>query len=298
MALQAQPKRQVAITIDDLPLGGDCSGPCEIQYVRQITAQLLTPFRDEHVPLIGFVNAGKCSSLARDHLRQLLEMWLDAGAELGNHTASHVDLNRTPLADYEADISNGEPAIRTALASRGLALRYFRHPFLHAGRDLETKHQLERYLGKHGYRIAPVTLDNSDYMFAAVYASALQRGDTELAARVKQLYVPYMESIFAFFEQRSIDVLGRDIAQILLLHVSKLNAEMMPDLIAMMRSRGYSFITLEEALKDTAYQLPDDYAGPGGFSWIHRWSKTKGMQPKGEPDEPSFIAEGFRALQR
>jgi len=26
--------------------------------------------------------------------------------------------------------------------------------------------------------------------------------------------------------------------------------------------------------------------GTGGFSWIYRWSKTKGMAPKGVPSEP------------
>jgi hypothetical protein len=63
----------------------------------------------------------------------------------------------------------------------------------------------------------------------------------------------------------------------------------MPDLLAMMRRRGYRFVSLDEALRDEAYRLPDDYTGPGGFSWIHRWSKTKGMAPKGEPDEPAWI---------
>jgi hypothetical protein len=35
--------------------------------------------------------------------------------------------------------------------------------------------------------------------------------------------------------------------------------------------------------------LPENYVGPGGFSWIHRWSMTKGMQSKGEPDEPEWV---------
>jgi len=153
---------------------------------------------------------------------------------------------------------------------------------------------LASFLDKRGYRVAPVTLDNSDWMFAAVYARALQRGDRKLAQRVRDAYLPYMESIFDFFEKRSSEVAGREIAQVLLIHANALNAEMMPALIGMMRSRGYSFVTLETALRDPAYQLRDDYAGPGGFSWIHRWSKTLGMPPRGEPDEPAFIAEGYR----
>src|ERR1022692_4846029 len=32
---------------------------------------------------------------------------------------------------------------------------------------------------------------------------------------------------------------------------------------------------------------------PGGFSWIHRWSRTKGMPNKGEPDEPEWVRKAF-----
>jgi peptidoglycan-N-acetylglucosamine deacetylase len=137
-----------------------------------------------------------------------------------------------------------------------------------------------------------VTLDNSDYMFAAVYARAK---DPALATRVKREYIAYMEAIFAFFEARSQEVVGREIAQTLLIHASQLNADAMPDLLAMMRGRGYQFVSLETALKDPAYSLPDEYFGPGGFSWIHHWSLAKKMAPKGEPDEPAWLLELYKA---
>jgi hypothetical protein len=47
--------RQVAITIDDLPRGGD-GGPYDFESMRAMTEKLLRPFR-EHIPVIGFVNA-------------------------------------------------------------------------------------------------------------------------------------------------------------------------------------------------------------------------------------------------
>lgn len=147
--------RQVAITIDDLPLGGGDPGPCTLDHVRPITAKLLRPFAEEKIPVIGFVNAGRCLELTAKGLREILDMWLDAGADLGNHTYSHPDLNSTSVEDFEADIIRGEPAVREALASRGKQLRYFRHPFLRTGRDLATKHAVDDFLSAHGYRIAP-----------------------------------------------------------------------------------------------------------------------------------------------
>ena len=274
--------REVAITIDDLPRGGD--GVTDAALTLQMTRKLLEPFRRERIPVTGFVH--EC--LRPEVLQDALKLWKAAGADLGNHTCSHSDLNSTPLEAYKADILKGERVTTKILGRRP---HYFRHPFLHAGKKVETKRSITSFLKDQGYTIAPVTLDNSDYMFAAVYAKAQQRNDTSLADRIRTTYLTYMDSIFDFFEKRSVEVAGHEIRQILLIHASQLNADTMPDLLAMMKRRGYTIVTLERALEDPAYQLPEEYVGPGGFSWIHRWSKTKGMPGKGEPEEPAWIRD-------
>ena len=68
-----------------------------------------------------------------------------------------------------------------------------------------------------------------------------------------------------------------------------LNADLIPDLLAMFRRRGYTFVSLDRALADDAYRLPDEYVGRRGISWIHRWSTTKGMPLKFEPDPPAWV---------
>jgi peptidoglycan/xylan/chitin deacetylase (PgdA/CDA1 family) len=274
------PVREVAITIDDLPRGGDAAGTPEIN--RAMTTKLLAPFRESHIPLIGFVN--EC--LHAGELPGLLAMWVAAGAELGNHTCSHSDLNGLPAAVFEAEIAEGESITTAAQGHRPV---YFRYPFLHTGKDAETRQDVERFLASQGYRNAPVTLDNSDYIFARVYANALATGDLAKAQHVHEAYLKYMESIFEFFETRSIEVTGHEVRQILLMRANQLNADSMPDLLAMMRHRGYTFISLEHALQDPAYSLPDTYVGLNGFSWIHRWSLAKGMKNKEEPEEPDWI---------
>ena len=185
--------REVAITIDDLPRGGD-GGPRTLADVRAMTSRLLQPFRDQRIPVIGFVNAGRQAEVGVEGLRQLLDLWLDAGADLGNHSSSHFDINNVPLDQYTADIVAGEPILRAALTARGKTLRFYRHPFLHAGPTADVKKGLQDFLDGHGYRVAPVTLDNSDYQYAALYTRPQYR------ERVRQEYVPYMESIVAFFE--------------------------------------------------------------------------------------------------
>jgi len=289
LPLSAQgPRRAVAITIDDLPRGGDGSGP-SFDAVWATNDKLLRPFKDGRIPLTGFVNAHHELTLGADKLRRLLDLWLDTGAELGNHTYSHPDINNVSLADYTANVAKGEPLVRAALAARGRTLRYFRHPYLHAGPTPEIKAGLQTFLDDAGYRVAPVTLDNSDYMYAALYIRPEHR------ERVRREYLPYMESVVEFFEKRSIEVVGREFPQILLIHDNQLNSDLMPELLDMFRRRGYRFISLDEALADDAYRLPEEYVGRGGFSWIHRWSKTKGLPAKGEPDPPAWVTAAFDA---
>src|SRR5580704_15960101 len=127
--------RQVAITIDDLPRGGD-RGPGDVASIRAMTEKLLRPFREQRIPVIGFVNEGNEGLSAKD-LRQILDLWLDAGADLGNHTYSHIDPNNVPIDEYTADILKGEPVLRAALAARGRKIECFRHPFLHTGPTAE-----------------------------------------------------------------------------------------------------------------------------------------------------------------
>jgi peptidoglycan/xylan/chitin deacetylase (PgdA/CDA1 family) len=284
-AFAAGEGREVAITIDDLPRGGD-GGPADVAGIRAMTEKLLVPFREQKIPVIGFVNAGR-TVLSPQELRGVLDLWLDAGADLGNHSFSHADINAVSLDEYTADILRGEPAIREALAARHRTLEYYRHPYLHTGPTPGSKKGLQDFLDGHGYRVAPVTLDDADYAYAFAYLKP------EFQSRVRREYVPYMESIVEFFERRSVEVLGQEIPQILLIHASQMNADLMPDLIAMFRRRGYRFVTLAQALKSPAYRSPDAYAGKGGFSWIHRWSQTKGMPGKSEPEPPEWVMRAF-----
>jgi hypothetical protein len=167
---------------------------------------------------------------------------------------------------------------------------------LHTGKTPDVKNRLESFLTAHGLRQAPVTFDNSDWMFAYVLLQARQKGDKALEERVLREYIPYMESVVEFFESRAVEMSGREFPQVLLMHANQLNLEMLPKLLDMFRRRGYRFITLREALKDPVYSLPNNYAGPGGFSWIHRWtmSMEKQLPKRAEPDEPKWLRDAYQ----
>lgn len=287
--------REVAVTFDDLPAS---YGDGDLLRLTAITKRLLDSIKRNNVPAIGFVNEAKLHRPNQIKERTaLLQRWLDAGLDLGNHTYSHIAIDQVPLSAYQEDVIRGETVIRSLLAEKGRKLKYFRHTQLRTGPTPEYKKGLEQFLASRGYTIAPVTIDNNDFMFAAVYGEAKMRGDTATMKRVADAYVPYMESVFEFFEKLSVDFLGYEVKQTLLLHANDLNADHFDDLVKMMRKRGYSFITLDEALKDKAYQLPDAL-DKKGLSWIHRWMKAKGMEIRPEPSEPKHVSDLFQAYLR
>ena len=286
-------KRQVAVTFDDLPATYG-----ELEDMRRITPAILASVKRNGVPVVGFVNERKLYRRGElDARTDILRAWLDAGCELGNHTFSHINLQRAPLAEYEEDVVRGETVTRMLLQERGMKLRYFRHPFLFTGTTPEYKEGLAKFLASRGYTVAPVTLDNNDYIFADVYYKAKKRGDAETARRVADAYVPYMESVFDFFERLSAETFGREVSHVLLLHANEINADRFDELASMMKRRGYAFVTLEEALKDPAYAEPDALYRKG-VSWIHRWRASKGLQQKWEPEVPKFVDELYKAGQR
>lgn len=287
-------RREVAVTFDDLPgVAMPRSQRCNSKVYSEMNRKLLRSVTAHRIPALGLVVESRlCEN--RRALRGILDMWLDAGLELGNHSYSHFDLNNTDLSRYQADVIRGEAAAKELLQKRGKKLRYFRHPFLHAGKDLKTKTALETFLKGRGYTLAPVTIDNQEWVFAEVYAMTMDRGDTAVGKLVAREYLRYMDTIFEFFEKRSVEVLGYEVRQMLLLHVNPLNADYFDELVGMMKRRGYSFVSVDRALGDPAYRLPDAYAGPVGLSWIHRWGLAKGIKVREEPREPQIIATLFR----
>jgi peptidoglycan/xylan/chitin deacetylase (PgdA/CDA1 family) len=292
-----KPDRAVSITIDDLPAAS--ANTMSASTMTEMTAKLLGTIRDQKVPVVGFVNEKKLYKLGEvDERIGALKMWLDYGFELGNHTYSHASLNKTPLPAWEEEVVRGETVTTMLMAEHHMKLRYFRHPYLDTGRDLETRRKAEEFLAQRGYRIAPITLDAWDWMYATVYEDAKKHGDTALQKRLADSYLEYSNQVFAYAEQLSTRLLGYEPKQILLIHANQLEADHIGELFDVFRKRGYRFITLEEALSDSAYGLPDTYLGEEGTGWLDHWAITMGKVPQGEPQFPQWVIDLSKPLHK
>ena len=170
---------------------------------------------------------------------------------------------------------------------------------LPAWAEVRDRSGLAAFLAEHGYRVAPVTVDNGEWVFAFAYANVLDgQPDTPARAstleRLRRGYVPYMLAKLDYYERQSVALLGHALPQVLLLHANELNAAAYVDLVEGIRRRGYRFVALEEAMRDPAYARADGYTGRYGPSWLHRWAIAEG-KPKdfyaGEPEVPRWVLE-------
>lgn len=286
--------RRVCITIDDLP----CTNCAEGTW-SEVTDGILDALEKHKVPGIGFVNEGK---LYRDGVLDearlaLLEQWLQRGQDLGNHTFGHKGTDNQNVAQYEQDIVEGEQLLRPLIEEHGHELRYFRHPFLRTGPTPAYRDSLNAVIARHGYTVAPVTFDNDEYIHAFCYEHAKRRGDKELMVSLAANYLAYMDSIIRFHEVQTNEFLGREIPHVLLIHANALNADHLDPLLDMLEERGYRFVTLEEALKDPAYALPES-STRYGFSWIRRWRLAAGQHPPWPPEVDTAVMKRYNALRK
>jgi peptidoglycan/xylan/chitin deacetylase (PgdA/CDA1 family) len=260
---------EVAITFDDLPVFGLYAPMPEAQ---RVTAELLDGFKLHHWKVTGFVNEIQLAEWDRPSRIDLLNRWLDAGMDLGNHSYSHLSLTSTPVDAYIADVARGETVTKTLLAQRGRHERWYRHPYLETGPTLAIRQQFEGWLAAHGYQVAPVSMENSDWVFAEPYDEALKRGDTAAATHIRDAYLTFTRQIIPWYRAAAKDVLGREPAFVFLLHASRLNAVSIDALDTIFQENHLHSITLDKAMTDPAYRIPDTYAGPAGMGWVTRWS--------------------------
>lgn len=278
----------VALTFDDLPT---MSLSDAAPYARETTKALLAGLRRHHMPAIGFVIGEKLDGPDGVDQKALARLWLAAGMQLGNHTLSHESLNKTPVDDYIAGVSRTDAILRSLGGAHGRPPHWFRHPYLETGLTLETRHTFEAWLKAQGYAVAPVTMENSDYVFALVYDDAIMRRDAAAAARVKAAYLDYTARVTAWYQAAAFQLLGRRPDFVYLLHATRLNADCIDQLAAMLRHDHLRPISLDRAMRDPAYGIADDYAGPDGDEWLSRWSRTlhKELPWDSFPEPPADI---------
>ena len=278
---------EIAITFDDLPAQetDEASGQIEIN------DKILKALNKHQATATGFVNEKKLYK--NDESKEkvgILQLWIEHGNQLGNHTYSHPALSRSKLSDYKIEVIKGEKVTKQLMSHAGLRLTYFRHPYLDTGTSDTIRKPFEKFLKDKGYRVAPVTIDTDDWKFNQELLK-----NPKLKEQIVSKYIEHTKKKFAFYDSASKKIFGRNISHVWLLHANLINATAMDKLLTMLKELDYKVVSLERALTDKAYAEPDNYYAPFGVSWLYRWDFTRGKvfdwSQDPEPDNNPFISK-------
>ncbi len=130
---------------------------------------------------------------------------------------------------------------------------WLRFPYLNEGDTLEKHREVRAWLVRNHYKVAEVTMDFDDWAWNEPYSRCLAANDTAAIQQLHDTYLATADESISYYRAISTAVYGHQIPLILLMHVGNFDAHMLPELLALYRSRGFTFVTLPQAAADPAY---------------------------------------------
>ena len=260
---------KMAITIDDLPVHGEITpGTTRTEIAKSMIAVLKRHGVSE---AYGFIN-GLSIDNEQENLN-VLSTWVDAGFPLGNHTFSHVDLAKMSAKDFITDLEKNEPILKQY--SQAMDYHFFRFPYLSEGDTLDKRNQIRKYFNKKRYKVAEVTVDFQDYEWNDPYVRCEKSGNRDQINWLKQSYVDQALDRLNFARVLGNNIYGRDINQVLLLHIGQFDSIMLDDVLTAYENKGVTFVSLSEALSDQAYQVDTGYVAKDGTTFLDQIAGKK-----------------------
>ena len=271
---------QVALTFDDLPLNGELA-PGTTR--AGILTEVLSVLKQHGVPAVyGFINAQKLEG-SQDGARAL-RLWVDGGQRVGNHGYSHMDLHKSAVDAYLADIRLNEPVLELLDATG--SWHWYRYPYLREGETVGKRRAVRSALHERGYRIAQVTLDYEDYLWNSPYARCAGTHDEETIAWLRTSYLDTARSYIEGDRAMAQRVFGREIPHVLLLHLGAFSAAILPDLLELLQREGFTLATLEQVESDPAYASDPDAASKYGGTLLEQWMDARSLVYPAIPRKP------------
>src|SRR5260370_16273942 len=92
-----------------------------------------------------------------------------------------------------------------------------------------------------------------DYLWNEPYARCAAKNDTAAIAQLESSYLDAAAADADFRRAMSKTLFGHDIPYVLLMHVGAFDAPMLPRLLPLYPTKGFTFVSLEAAQQDPFY---------------------------------------------
>lgn len=277
--------KRVHLSFDDAPYMLVHGTPIEtpIEQVQALNARILEALAAQRAPASVFFN---CARLREGD--GTVAAWAAAGHVVGNHTDTHLRLPQGDLSAWKGDVQRCHDRLARDLGAPPTA---FRFPYLHAGRDAQTRDAALGFLASLGERRAPVTVATTEWMHGFAHRRANE--NPTLQGEIVEDLRKHLLLTTQYADRYAREVHSSPVPQILLLHVNEASAEVLPDTLADLAADGWTFVGLDEALAHPIYALPEATFA-GGPSWLYRVNREQ----VAAADSWVFGEEEDRVVQR
>jgi hypothetical protein len=155
---------------------------------------------------------------------------------------------------------------------------------LKEGDSAEKRDGMRHWMLDHGYRPGPVSIDTSDWYYNDRFLKWRSGHPGEDPEQVRKAYLAHLWDRAQYYDNLAKAVLGRSPAHVMLLHTSFINAEFLPDILAMFRSKGWKIVNPRDAFDDPVYSMTTTTI-PAGESILWALAKQSGVSGLRYPAE-------------
>lgn len=239
-------EKQVAITIDDVPLP---DGPFLTGEERQ--RRLIDALRRSGVEEAAFFANPRRPELQPE---ARLRAYAAAGHVIANHSASHPNLRDVTAEEYLANIAEADAFLRPLPGFKP----WFRFPYLSEGDTPEKRDAVRQGLIEMGYGQGYVTCDSTDWRTDQLCREAVAEGYEIDMRALRRLHVRRTLAGCNHADRLARAFLGRAPKHVLLMHENDIEAMFIDDVVNALKRDGWSICTATEAFEDPiASELPN-----------------------------------------
>lgn len=268
-------QKQVSFTIDDVLNS-------MLYYNEGYQCRLLQEIDSMNLPVTIFINERKIfeTDSVAINLRLFNDWFKSKNVTIGNHGFTHAMYSEVGIDSFKTEILKGEVISKELAAKHQKEEKYFRLPYNDLGSNEQQHKELEAFLKQRNYILTPFTVHSEDWLVRRLYEYYKKNGMVADAKRIGEAFIAKTLEYFDYIESITNKKLNREVKQIYLMHDNMLNADYLPPLIDALKKKGYSFITLDDAMTDKIYQSKDYFMEQPGISWVYRWIKDKKEREK------------------
>ena len=257
--------KEIAITIDDAPMGGT-----HLTGIER-SQKIIQALKETYTQATFFVNPKKMNE---EGIKRI-DAYEKAQHLIANHSFSHHELNRVDAATYSEDIKKGHEALKHYT----YFVKYFRFPYLREGDTQEKRDGVRKTLKELGLKNGYVTVNTYDWHMNNLYQNAIKANRAVNMDEFKKIYIRILIDAANYYDKMAVDSLGRSPRHTLLLHENDLTAYFLKDLILALKKDGWSIITADYAYRDPIADFETNTLfekNPGRIGEIAHDKKWKG----------------------